>query len=620
LSQTGPERIPRATAAPSEPESALEEGAEYGPWNPGIRSQLPAPLLPLATIFRAENVLTSLDQARERSAFTGLEPEELVTFRPERLAVHELLIRVTADISVPDGPYYEDLGINFRRIAGTILSHYLQPRMPEIRRAYAEVRAQALRLVEAELATTLSAPARQPPAAAAPGVLRLLGLGRSGSSPQPRGDSIEDRERGVLAAWQRKAETANDPLTRAAYGVLGRLASAILIQHGRLRGEPTFLAALAAELTCNEHGSELIGRMIEPCVLEAAAREGYRLVPTQTRPVVMNTKGASASGKSTMRPLQRQLAEELGLCWSDFAVISPDIWRKFLLDYGSLGDASKYAATLTGHELRLIDQKLDRYMAQKAEHAGMSHLLIDRFRFDSFALDPDEEEGSRLLTRFGRLVYMFFMITPPEATVERAWIRGQQVGRYKAVDDLLAHNVEAYTGMPRLFFTWAAKKDKTVHFEFLDNDVPEGERPRTVAFGADGELNILDIKRLIDVERYRKINIDARRPEDVYPDHRAMAPERNLDFLLECTRRMPVINFVERDTGRVYARIESGRMSWADPTALERALEDSHARAGLMAVAPAPIRRAWHARAAPAALAPDRVHTLGRWGPARQGR
>ena len=74
---------------------------------------------------------------------------------------------------------------------------------------------------------------------------------------------------------------------------------------------------------------------------------------------------------------------------------------------------------------------------------------------------------------------MFFMITPPEATVERAWIRGRQVGRYKAVDDLLAHNVEAYTGMPRLFFTWAAKKDKTVHYEFLDNDVPEGERPRT---------------------------------------------------------------------------------------------------------------------------------------------
>ena len=190
-------------------------------------------------------------------------------------------------------------------------------------------------LIEAELASSLSAHARKPGTRAEPqGLARLFSLARNRSSPQPRSDSIEDRERRLLAAWQRKAEGANDPLARAAYGVLVRLAGAILIQHGRLRGERTFLAALAAELTCNEHGSELIGRLIEPHVREAAAREGYRVVPAQPRPVVMNTKGASASGKSTMRPLQRQLAEELGLCWSDFAVISPDIWRKFLLDYG----------------------------------------------------------------------------------------------------------------------------------------------------------------------------------------------------------------------------------------------------------------------------------------------
>ncbi|HLT00903.1 MAG TPA: hypothetical protein VK001_01945, partial [Geminicoccaceae bacterium] len=404
----------------------------------------------------------------------------------------------------------------------------------------------------------------------------------------------------------------------AAYAVLARLAGAILIRHGRLCGEPPFLATLAAELTCNEYGSDLIGRLIEPHVRAAAASEGYRLVPAQPRPVVMNTKGASASGKSTMRPLQRQLAEELGLCWADFAVISPDIWRKFLLDYGALGPASKYAGTLTGHELQLIDQKLDRYMAQKAEHTGMSHLLIDRFRFDSFALDPDEEEGSRLLTRFGRLVYMFFMITPPEATVERAWTRGQQVGRYKAVDDLLAHNVEAYTGMPRLFFTWAAKQDKTVHYEFLDNDVPEGERPLTVAFGANGEMNILDVRRLIDVERYRKINLDARRPADVYPDADAMAPERNLDFLLECTRRIPVINLVERDTGRVYARMEGGEMAWVASAGLQRALEDPDTRAGLLA-----LTGGDHGACArhdpPPELAPEQAHTLGRWGPPRRG-
>jgi hypothetical protein len=327
----------------------------------------------------------------------------------------------------------------------------------------------------------------------------------------------------------------------------------------------------------------------------------------------MNVKGASAAGKSTMRPLQRKLAEELGIPWADFAVISPDIWRKYLLDYDSLGEARRYAGTLTGLELKIIDQKLDRYMAQKAEQGRMSHLLIDRFRFDSFAENPDEEEGSRLLTRFGHLVYMFFVITPPDATVERAWKRGQQVGRYKAVDDLLAHNIEAYTGMPRLFFTWAAKADKSVHYEFLDNSVPEGQRPRTVAFGWNLEMNVLDIKCLLDVERYKSIDVQATDAAHVYPDAAAMAPERNTGFLEECARRMAAINFVDRETGLVYARMEAGALRWADPVALAAAMQDPETRAGLLALAGASIEDGGIPPGAATKLDSKGSHTLGQW-------
>ena len=59
------------------------------------------------------------------------------------------------------------------------------------------------------------------------------------------------------------------------------------------------------------------------------------------------------------------------------------------------------------------------------------------------------------------------MITPPEQLVERAWKRGLEFGRYKAVDDTLAHAVEAYTGIPNVFFTWVRRSDKRILFEFL---------------------------------------------------------------------------------------------------------------------------------------------------------
>src|SRR5258705_12990729 len=96
-----------------------------GPWNPGIESRIPNELRPLETIFRPENVFTRVEHADEMGDLTGLPVSELVAFRPERLALHELLVRVSADVSVPDGSKIEDLGINFRDIGSAILARYV---------------------------------------------------------------------------------------------------------------------------------------------------------------------------------------------------------------------------------------------------------------------------------------------------------------------------------------------------------------------------------------------------------------------------------------------------------------------------------------------------------------
>ena len=230
-----------------------------------------------------------------------------------------------------------------------------------------------------------------------------------------------------------------------------------------------------------------------------------------------------------------------------------------------------------------------------------------------------EGQGSqKLLTRFGDLVYMFFMITPPEATVERAWIRGLKVGRYKAVEDLLAHNVDAYTGMPELFFTWALSAGKRVHYEFLDNSVAEGKPPRTVAFGWNGEMTVLDIKKMLDIERFRRINIHAREPAEVYAGE-DLSPARNVDFLKRCARWIPAISFADHATGAVYARLQRGRWVWRDERAFSAALEDADARAGLFAVAPNVVPASGVFAGNRAAIAEEKVHTLGAWGQSARG-
>ncbi|MDQ6916331.1 MAG: hypothetical protein M3023_00745 [Pseudomonadota bacterium] len=589
----------------------------FGPWNPGISSQVPPHLRGLSTIYRSENVFTTVAKADEMHDLTGVERSALVAFRPSRLALHEVLIRVTADLSVPDGTKIEDLGINFRRMTRAMLARCVEPRSDEIASVYATLRSQVSALIDAELAVLFAAPfaASAPaPARSAKGFRALLEARR----PRPALVARElCSEAEAISSWEAKADAAADDLRRAVYRALARVVSALVVRHGRIWGGSELVASLASDIACNDAGGDAIGRLIEPWFIEAAGSEGYAQLPRQERPVVMNTKGPSASGKSTLRPLQKALAGDIGVRWSDFALISPDIWRKQLLDYATLGDAYKYGGAFTGEELQIVDHKLDRYMARKAERGAMSHLLIDRFRFDSFAPDS-AEAGSNLLTRFGRIVYLFFMITPPKSLVERAWQRGLDVGRYKAVDDTLAHGVYAYAGMPQLFFTWIRRTDMDVHFEFLDNSVKLGERPRTVAFGWNDTLNVLDVKCLLDVERYRQVNIDASGSEFLYADPGLLAPEHNTGFLTQCVGRFREVNFAEQNSGRVYARLVDGKPIGVQAQVLAQACAIPDTRAGLLAAAPAIFAAAQPAPHQPAHLREmidaGRIHTLGRWG------
>lgn len=578
-------------------------GAVHGPWNPGIESVLPAEFLGLATVFSPHNVTTSLGEVKELASFCGLPLERLSAFTPARLALHEVLVRVMADLSVPDGDRYEDLGINFRAMTARIMAGYVEPELDAITTLFTRVRDDAAAfLARAQDAVDGVAP----PVPARRGLWSAFRRNASATARTP-----ESSDAAVIDGWRLKAqEMALPPFQRSCCQALVAAAEAIFAVHGRLLHDRTLIAELALRLFCGDYASRAIGEHLAPLVAEAAAREGYRLLPRQSSPVVMNVKGASASGKSTLRPLQKNLARDLGVAWQDFALISPDIWRKYLLDYGSLGPARKYAGTLTAAEVAIIDRKLDRYMSDKGRLGTLPHLLIDRFRFDSFA--PDEEDGSRLLTRFGSDVYMFFMITPPQATVERAWKRGEQFGRYKAVDDLLAHNVEAYSGIPGLFFTWVLRPDKRAHFEFLDNGVAEGERPRTVAYGLNGTMNILDLTCFLDIDRYRHVNVDAHTPEAIYVRPASRCAARDPAFLKQCLRRLPTIVFADQRSGEIWAHIVDRRLRRWNPSVYEAAVRDADSRAAFECLAGS-LPRDLASPPGPDRLDPGECLTLGQW-------
>jgi hypothetical protein len=123
-------------------------------------------------------------------------------------------------------------------------------------------------------------------------------------------------------------------------------------------------------------------------------------------------------------------------------------------------------------------------------------------------------------------------------------------------------------------------------------------------------MTILDIKSMIDIERFRKINIRAQSAADVYADM-DLSPQRNVDFLKRCARWIPVINFADYETGHVYARLQRGEWEWRDKRHFDKALDDPETNAGLLAVAHNVYGSSFGIEQKHADVATEKVHTLG---------
>ena len=455
------------------------QSSQWSAWNPGIESEIPAAYRELETIYDPANVFTTLDEVNELATETGLSPEELISFRPHRLVLHELIVRVTADIVVLEGEHEEDLGINFRNIARHIFSKYIIPALMQIEHRFDTMRTRiedmTMRELEAALFQSSPAVKSKPPFWS-----RLVGTKQKPTSPVK---SRQEREFELITGYKQNGLGADDELAAAVYRSLYRVLGSIATTRGFIGNDPQYLANICVRHACNYLGSRDIGRQVGEIVKNAIASEGYELIPDAEKPILISLKGPSAAGKSSLRPMLREMMSELGIEDHGYGTISPDIWRRLLLDYEALGESYKYAGRFTSHEINLIDSKLDHYIRAKADQRrSIPHLMVDRFRFDSFASEKITSVLHKTYVRYIDTMYMYFIVTPPEATVERGWERGLTRGRYKAVEDFLGHCVEAYAGMPKLLFKWLANKKPRYFFEFLDNSVPKGTYARQ---GAD---------------------------------------------------------------------------------------------------------------------------------------
>jgi hypothetical protein len=558
------------------------KNTQYSAWNPGIETQIPRELRELETIYHPTNVSSSIDEVNQLALETGLSPEELVVFKPDRLALHELIVRVNADIVILEGEHEEDLGINFRSVVHKIMHEYISSHLAEIEQTFQTLNEKVHSMLNKELSESLF-PEVEPPAKPS-----LLGrLFKTSKKPLRPGESTQERQLRIIASFKDRGLKADDPLEAAMFRSLYRVLGSIVSKRGYLGKDQKMLVDLIASHVCSRYGSRLIGRQIDPWVQQAVETEAYALIPDAQNPIIISLKGTSAAGKSSLRPMLGKMINKLGIEDDGYGTISPDIWRRLLLDYDSLGEGYKYAGRLTSYEVIIIDAKLDHYIRGKAHHRNATpHLVVDRFRFDSFTSEKIARILHNTYARYTDTMYMFFVVTPPQATVERGWERGLVRGRYKSVEDFLGHCVEAYAGMPKLLFKWLAHQKPTFIFEFLDNSVGLGTYPISIARGTQSKMDIFNPVAFIDIERYQKINIMADSPEAIFPEPTVLEIAKNTSFLKQCIRKIERIRFVDLDSDREYVSANDGKFAISDSELFNSKLLDADLKSIFLAIAP----------------------------------
>jgi hypothetical protein len=558
--------------------------ATHSAWNPGIESEIPQAYRSLETIYNPGNAFNSVDEVEALARETGLDPMDLICFRPHRLVLHELIVRITADIVVLEGETEEDLGIHFRDIARKIFSKYVIPKLMQIEHAYETMRTKLEDITRDELERSL-AELQAPPASEKPSLTERLFKRKP--TPSAPVKSRQEREFDLIDSFKQRGLASDDPLQAAMFRSLYRVLGSIATHRGFIGTDVEFLSKICVTHACNYLGTRDIGAKVGKIMKKAIEQEGYELIRDAEQPILFSLKGASAAGKSSLRPMLSQMMSDLGIERHGYGTISPDIWRRMLLDYDALGEAYKYAGRFTSHEVNIVDGKLDRYIRAKAERRNaIPHLMVDRFRFDSFAHEKITNVLHNTYVRYIDTMYMYFVVTPPAATVERGWERGLARGRYKAVEDFLGHCVEAYAGMPKLLFKWLSSDRPRYIFEFLDNSVPKGTYPELIARGTQGSLRLYRPAGFIDIERFQRINVMATEPGAVDPDPAVLEVKHNLGFLQQCIAKIELIEFVDETRDATYLQVRRGSFEVVDADLLQQRLDDPALREILSQLAP----------------------------------
>ena len=209
------------------------------------------------------------------------------------------------------------------------------------------------------------------------------------------------------------------------------------------------------------------------------------------------------------------------------------------------------------------------------EHPFPSAMLLHN------ALRGNKEENSDHTS-----VKMVFFVVPPEEIIERVHMRAEKGNPYtrmgKGRHALVSETLERYQNTladkeNELIQTLNQGCGHDVEIKILDKDVPLGMPPKPVLIGnlGTGIIDIYDVRTLILMGKYSRINTDATCAEELYNTH-SQKIESQTEYFDHFKHISQTLNFVDKRTKTTYAAHTDGIFTVLDETLLNEKMKDPY--------------------------------------------
>lgn len=275
----------------------------------------------------------------------------------------------------------------------------------------------------------------------------------------------------------------------------------------------------STDILYTERATELIKPLVAEKLAKYATEQGYDTltIPKQSERLTLMIAGGAASGKGSSVARLQEFVEGEGIRWSNIVKMNMDSYKPLLIKPDAQNPVKpELFSQLAQQEASVIHQKIDNLLLKMEQNGIAPHVFVDRIWLT--------KEKSEYGLMNGGKVRAIVVSTDVEDAINRSYQRGKEIGRYEHTEGLL----RGHGGVSRqLSDALGPFLGQDFILVIIDNNVPKGQQGQDVML-IDLQNKVIEIYSSENLQKFVnkvQINEKAKSKAELYSatEHNANA-------------------------------------------------------------------------------------------------